>query len=278
MTTPSVSSQPATTNGKAEEILTPETLGGLRVYRAADLEKPERALIYGQPAAGKTPIVASADLVKVFHPMLVIDCDDGPKSLRRRYPNIRVISPRTLKQLESIIDSLIQRKGAGFRSICLDGVSTVQYRGYEHLYGRNGKYPSFTEFESPSWQNHGYEASAQQMAIMVEKLKSLEDIHLFFTAWAKDAAKVTRQNPNPPSLWEPAFTGAVGRAINGRFDSILYLGSENQNGKVVKYIRSQESGQVMARDRDERLPAIIKEPSMQLLAKHWGLDSSLVEQ
>lgn len=265
-----------------EEILTPTSLGGLKVYSAGDIQPPERALIYGGPSCGKTPFVATGHLVQAFHPMLFICCDDGAKSVKMVHPGIRVVSPLTLVQLESVIDALLMGKYKAYGSICLDGASTVQYRGYEHLFGKNSKYESFTNFESPSWANHGYSASAQQMSIMVEKLKRLP-VHLFVTAWAKNVAKATRENPNPPDSWEPAFTPAVSDAINGRFDSILYLGMEKQNGTDVKYIRAKGTTRVMARDRGARLPSIVQsdvkggDPTMQMLAKHWGLDHSLVE-
>lgn len=266
-----------TEGDKPKEILTPDSLGGLKVYQAGDIEGPERMLLYSNPGLGKTPIVATADQVNEFHPLLVIDCDEGPKSLRRRYPKVRVISPRSLEQLQRVVDSLVARKGRPFRSICVDGSSTLQYRGYEHVLGKNKQYRSFTQYDAPSWKNGAWQATAQQMTILVETLKSLTEVHLFFTAWAKDVSKPTTQVPEPLPCWEPLFTPAAAAAINGRFDSILFLNREDQNGNTVKYIRSRGNNKVMARDRDDRLPETISEPSMQLLAKHWGLDHTLVE-
>lgn len=270
----------------SEEVLTLDSLGGLKVHSAGDIVPPERALVYGGPSCGKTPFVATGHLVRAFHPMLFICCDDGAKSVKTVHPGIKVVSPLTLVQLEKVIDALLAGKHATFKSICLDGASTVQYRGYEHLFGKNGRYGSFVDFDSPNWANHGYQASAQQMAIMVEKMKRLP-CHVFFTAWAKNVAKVTRENPNPPDSWEPSFTPSASDAIVGRFDSILYLGKMDQNGTQVKYVRAKSNTKggvhIMARDRGARLPEVIQspnkaeDPTMQLLAKHWGLDHSLVE-
>lgn len=271
MTTPSTANQLAKTNG--EEILTPETLGGLRVYQASEIESPEYVLLYSTPGTGKSPIIATGDQVVAFHPLLVIDCDDGAKSLRSRYPKVRAVRPRSLVQLQRILDALVAKKGRPFKAICVDGATTLQFRGYEHVLTKEKKYRSFTEFESPSWKNGGWQSTAQQMTILVETLKSLPDVHIFMTAWAKDVSGETETLPS----WEPLFTPAASSAICGRFDSILFLNKEDQNGKPIKYIRSGGSTRVMARDRDDRLPHVIYAPSMQLLAKHWGLDHSLVE-
>lgn len=260
-----------------EEILTPTSLGGLPVYKASDIVRPVRAMLYARPGAGKTPLVASADNVAAFSPLLVIDCDDGPKSLRSAFPSVHVVSPRTLEQLQRVCDAL-PTKAKCFKSICVDGVTTVQYRGYEHLHGNRGVYNSFTNFESPGWQNHGYQASASQMAILADTFMALKDHHIFFTAWAKNVATPTKANPDPPAQWEPAFTPAASSAILGRFDSILYLGRQEQNGNSVPYIRSRGNARIMARDRDDLLPETIVNPTMQLLAKHWGLDHSIVKR
>lgn len=252
-----------------EEVLKPEMLGGLRVYSAGDLQRPERALIYGTPSSGKTPLLGSAVGVEPFDPMLIIDCDDGPKSLRHRYPQAKLVSPRTLKQLQSVVDALRTGKWQNYKSIAVDGVSTVQFRGFEHLYGQDGRYRSFTEFESPKFSNGGWQASANQMAIMVEAFKSIP-VHLFFTAWAKDVSKPTRANPDPVPMWEPAFSPAVSDRIAGAFDSILFMHSKEVKGENVRILQSKAT-RAMARDRDERLPASIENPTMEILAKHWGL-------
>jgi hypothetical protein len=270
----------------SEPVLRPESLGGLRVYSAAEIEKPELCVVYSEPGVGKTPLVASGNRIAAFHPMLVIDCDDGPKSLRRRYPEVKVVSPRTLAELQGVWDDMLRGKAKKYRSIMLDGGSAIQYRGYEHLLGdspmpgKPRRYQSMVKFDSPSWQNHGYQNSAVQMTVMVEIIKELQlryEQHFFFTAWAKNVAKATKENPSPPDKWEPAFTPAVGDAIDGRFDSILYFYKERQNQSFVKKLRSAGDANVMCRDRDDRLPEVMVNPTMQLIAKAWGLDSSIVD-
>jgi hypothetical protein len=258
--------------GSSEEVLELGSLGGLKVYRAGDIELPERALIYGSPGAGKTPFIASAHRVAAFHPLLLIDCDQGPKSIRRSFPGVRVVSPTTLLGLERILDSLLGGKHRDYKSVCVDGMSTVQQMGYAWVLGENGKYQSFTNFEGPSWKNHGYQISAMQMTIMMRKLKALPT-HVFVTAWDKDVS-----NPDDPlPKLEPSFTPAVSDAIDGAFDSVLYLGEQSENGTPVTYLRTRSSVNVFARDRDGRLPETIRNPTMQILAKHWGLDHSVVE-
>lgn len=229
-----------------------------------------------------TPFLASGNRVAAFHPVLVIDCDGGPKSLRRRYPEVKVVSPISVNQLQGIWDDMLRGKARQYRTIMVDGTSNVQYRSYEHLLGteptpgKDPKYHSMVKFKEPNWENHGYQNSATQMAIMCEIIKELQrkfEQHFFITAWRKNVA----ENAKAPDSWEPAFTPAAAAAIDGRFDSILYFYKERQNQKFVKKLRSAGDPYVMCRDRDDRLPDVLVDPTMQLLAKHWGLDHSLVE-
>lgn len=263
-----------------EEILTPSSLGGLRLYQAADIELPERVMIYGEATVGKTPLVASANLVSAFSPILIINVDRGAKSLKNLHPGVTIVNVRTFQALYNVFKELHQRKGAGFKSVCVDGATTAQFKGFEHLLNEGKINTDFIDFKSPSGVQD-WTSSIQQMTILFNAFNELP-IHVFFTAWARNIAKPKKMMEVPPPVWVPDFTPGVLNIAAGAFDTILYMNLQTQTAgsskKTVRVLQSKGTDSVMARDRGDRLPGSIVDPTMEVLAKHWGLDHTLVGQ
>lgn len=255
-----------------EEVLTPDSLGGLKIYRAESITQFERALVYGPPSIGKTPLIASADNVDGMSPMLIINVDKGAKSLRSLYPHARVVDIRNFSQLQKVFDQLHKTKGAGFKSVCVDGVTTAQVRGIEHLYysAEGGRNTSFTDFKTAQMQNGGWSTSATQMGILFDAFTDLP-MHVFMTAWSRNVAKpkTNKMDEVVVPSWVPDFTPAALNKACGAFDSILYMYYHEAKG--CRVLQSKGTPRVMARDRGDRLPDTLEDPTMREIAKHWGL-------
>jgi len=271
-------------------VLTSGDTLGLNTVAASDIQTPERALWYGPPGVGKTPILGSGNLVAAFHPMLFIDVDGGSKSLKVVDPSIRVHQVRTFKKLYQAFERLHDAKGGGYNCIVVDGVPTAQAIGVEHLYydNKGGRNYNFVDFETATLTNGGFTASTQQMRILTEAFKQLP-CHIFFTAWARNIAPMPKRiGESVPPMWVPDFPDKTRNAITGGFESILYL-SVYGNDNVVK-LQARSGTTVMARDRGNRLPPTMElwhpkwdtrklgaqPPAMQLVAKEWGLDATLI--
>lgn len=265
----------------SEEVLTPASLGGLSVVAAGDLDGPERALIYGAPGSGKSPFLGSANRVVAFSPCLLINSDrlDGPKSLKWAFPEVRVVTVATFQDLYDVLEALWNKEGAGYRSFIIDGGTTAQLRGIEHLYkGLNGKpIREFVDPHVPSRQNHGWDKSKGQMTALFDVLCDFPQ-HIFMTAWARNVAPALTgkgsMSEERGELWQPDFTPAVYNAGCGRFSSILFFKKGRVSGQ--RLLKSRDTADSIGRDRGNRLPPVLKNPIMADLAKHWGLDCSPV--
>jgi hypothetical protein len=259
------------------EVLTPANLQGL-ITKAGDTEGPERVLLYSDPGAGKTPLLASANRVAAFSPLLLINLDgsDATKSIKTSFPEVDVINIKNFKTLYEVFSMIRNSNGAGFKSVCVDGGTSVQVRGIEHLYykDRGGRNNNFLDFESASMQNGGWDANKDQMRIFFDAFTGLP-VHLFVTAWRRNIARMPKKiGEYVPPYWVPDFTPKVLNAACGRFSSVLYLYKHETTGKRV--LQSRTGNTVMARDRGDRLPKILEDPTMEKMAKYWDLDCSPV--
>lgn len=266
--------------GTNDEILTPTSLGNLKVTKAGDLEGPERVLLFGNPGSGKTPFLGSANRVAAFSPCLFVNVDreDGCKSLKWTYPEVDIVHTPVFMDLYEVLEALWKKKMAGYRSLIIDGGTTAQLRGIEHIY-RDDKQliRKFTDPTVPSRQNNGWDKSKGQMSAFFDVLCDFP-IHVFMTAWSRNVA------PEPTGrgsmgqergeLWQPDFTPAVFNAACGRFSSLLFMRKGRVSGQ--RLLKSRDTPTNIGRDRGNRLPPVLTNPIMEDLAKYWGLDCSPV--
>jgi hypothetical protein len=258
------------------ELLRPGSLGGLKIVKAGDYHGPERALIYGANSVGKTPLLASANKVECFAPTLIINIDSGAKSLANLYPDTDVISPRNFEEFDKLFQSLYElfdRKRCPYKSICVDGTTTAQLKGIDYLYRKENANMSFAEFTTAELANGGWVKSTRQMEKMFGLFRDLP-VHLFMTAWAEDIAPAPEKiGQKVTPYYVPDFTKKLRSIACGSFDSILYmyLAVHPNTGVATRTLRTRAHKSAMARDRGDRLPETIDNPTMELLAKHWGL-------
>lgn len=267
--------------GTTEEILSPGNLGGLKVVTAGDLDGPERVLLYSLPGEGKTPLLGSANRVAAFSPCLFINIDreDGPKSIKWLYPEINIIQITTVMDLYKVLEALWNRKGRPYKSFIVDGGTTAQLRGIEHLYRReneknHGSIRYFVDPTVPGRSNGGWDKSKSQMTALFDVFCDF-DQHVFVTAWARNTAPdPVKMNEPRGELWQPDFTPAVYNAACGRFSSLLFLKRGKTSGQRILKARNTDTS--VGRDRGNRLPPTITNPIMADLAKAWNLDDSPV--
>jgi hypothetical protein len=266
------------------EIITPDSLGGIRVRRAGEITSPERVIVFGKPGAGKTPFLAACNRVAAFAPALFINLDtkDSPKSARTLYPELQYVDIKDMDALEKVYLGLwdLTPKCAPYRTIIVDGVTTAQLKGIEGiLKGKSeGVDLSFINLRLPTMGNGGWNASKVQMAKFTDLFIKLADhgqAHLFFTAWESDDSKPPDKfGEVVPPYWVPSFTPSARDVVCGKLSSIIHLTRDEVTGRIKLECRNAKRS--MVRDRDERLDEVIYEPTMAKLAKQWGLDDSPV--
>lgn len=264
------------------QVLRAGSIGGLKTYKPAELTSHINMMVYGEPGIGKTLLCGSAVEVECLRPVLVINIEDGAKTLKGRYGSsndIEIVTPRTFGQVQRIFDELQQKRGAGFKTCIIDNATEAQKVGIEYIFesedNKEGK--DFTDFLSATFANQGWNRSSEQMRKMIRYFRTLP-MHKLFVAWRKDYSKDPKTEH-----WGPAFSNTLGREVPGLFDSVFYYYYKmvtETDPKTKKTAQSRKrvlltEGQtnIVAKDRDDgnTLPTTIIEPTMEKLCRMWGM-------
>lgn len=256
--------------GDGSGVLRPGSIGGLKTYAPDDIETRINLLLYGEPGIGKTQLAGSACLVDMLCPVLVVNVEDGAKTLKGAYagnPNITLVSPKTFGQIQRLFDDLYRNKGAGFKTVVFDNATEGQKVGIEYIFDGDTQSTDFSEFESATWKNQGWNRSSEQMRKMIRYFRMLP-MNTIFIAWAKDYSKPD----DKIDKWGPAFSNALAREVPGMFDSVFYYKWGRVENKLTRLLQTKGTDSVVAKDRDggHTMPDVVKNPTMEILCKHWG--------
>lgn len=264
-----VASQP--TNGNATEtVLRPGSIGGLKTYRPSEITFYMNALIYGEGGIGKTHLAASAADVPILSPVLIINVEEGAKTLAGAYPDhtdIDIVTPRTFGRVQRIFDDLQDKKGAGYKTVVFDNATEGQKVGIEYIFDGDKQSTDFTDFMDASWKNGSWNRSSEQMRKLIRYFRVLP-MHKIFLAWRKDYSKKETEE-----RWGPAFSKSLAGEIPGMFDDVFYYYWANVNNVQTRVLLTQGSTSAVAKNRADRvpLPRTIQSPTMTELCKLWGM-------
>jgi phage nucleotide-binding protein len=234
------------------DLLTPSSLGGLQIGKVKELEPTCSVMIYGDYGAGKTVLCGSADDSPMMRKVLLVDIEGGTKSLRKRYPNVEVVSPRTWPEIQNVYDALLS--GAyDYRTVVLDSLSEIQYLNMMWIMEDKEKQG---DDEKEGWEE--YRQSLKTMRRFVRAFRDLP-INTIFTALAKtDQTKQGKRNTSP------SFSGQFKNEVGGLLDEVYYLYvKEIKEGNDVKQKRlllTTRTESTVAKSRSD-LPSVIQEPN-----------------
>lgn len=268
---------PVNADGTKREVLSPGSIGGLKTYKPGELTSRINMLLYGEPGIGKTQLAGSAVEVECLRPVLVLNVEDGAKTLKGRYSDsddLTIVNPVTFGQIQRVFNDLYEKKGAGFKTVIFDNATEGQKIGIEYIFDGDKQSTDFTEFEEATWANHGWNRSAEQVRKMIRYFKSLP-MNTIFISWRKDLEKDAKK----PTYWGPSFSNAIATQIPGMFDSVFHYkwamltNEKTKKQEKTRVLQTVGGTDCIAKDRDDgnKLPAIIREPTMKKLCELWGM-------
>lgn len=250
--------------------LTPGKLGGLKTRKASDDRSLPSLCIYGGSGTGKTTLAASSVEVPDMNPVLHVNVENGTQSIKDIYPDLEIVDIDRFSQLQTVYNELYKGQDfdaqtcAGYRTVILDNLTEGQSKGMEHIFQSEklaAQGINFTEFTMASWENGGWNKSAQQMRKLVRAFAPLP-CYVIIVAWETDVDKSESRHK-----WTPAFTPAFAKEMPGMINDVYRL-SIDRNG--VRSLQTGLSGDVVAKDRTRKLPFKLDNPTMPLIHQYWS--------
>ncbi len=236
--------------------LTRTSIAGLPIVSAAEPMKFVNMLVYGDSGVGKTVLAASASAVEEMSPVLVIDIEGGTFSIRDRFPEVDIVRVQTWKEMQAVYDALL--KDMSYKTIVLDSLTEIQkFSMYGIMEELVRKEPD-RDPDVPGMREWG--KNTEQIRRMVRAFRDLP-CNVIFTALAtseKDAKSGIIKT-------KPSFSGKLKDEIAGFVDEVVFLYKKAMTDEIKRLLLTTGTDQQVAKDRSDKLPAIIEEPTMMKL-------------
>jgi len=246
------------------EVLSTRNLGGLPITSPQDTEVRINALLYGVPGSGKTTLAASASAVESMSPVLLLDVEGGTLSIRKRYPNIDVIRIRSFNDLSHVYGELkAQGEALHYKTIILDSLTEIQKFGmYEIMRRAVAAAEEKGEVRDPDLPGIGeWGKNTEQIRKLVRAFRDLP-CHTIFCALAAQEKKGRDGLRAIPQL-----SGKLSTEIGGFMDLVFFLYLKTDNDETRRFILTQGTEDIIAKDRSDSMPQYIESPTMQELSE-----------
>jgi len=239
------------------EILTQDNLGGLRVRSVVEEAEYFNLMIYGESSVGKTTLAGSAVEVPEMRPVIFLDIEGGTLSLRDKYPEVEKVR---IDGWNDLVDVYIDLKDnpTRYKTVVLDSVSELEEFGMEEIMNRAIKKAEDEGDERdpdlPQIGEHG--KSSNRMRKVIRRFRDLP-MNTVFTALERvDVDKKNRRTI------KPRLSPKLSSQVSGFLDVVLYMYKKETEDEIRRVVLSEATDEVIAKDRTNRLPQTIADPTM----------------
>lgn len=254
------------------ELLTPSNFAGLKVFKAGQRESNLNILIYGDSGVGKTRLAGSADDVPEMRSVLVVDFEGGTETLKHCYPNCDTVRVESWKQVQDVYDELYASNHK-YRTVILDSLSEVQkFNMYNVMQNVVEKHEE-RDVDVPSMREWGI--NLEQMRKFVRAFRDLK-MNTVFTALMKS----DKDNKTGLTVKEPLLSGKLSKEVAAFLDIVVFMymremeiGNET---KQAHLILAQATDTCTAKDRTNKLPQVMVEPTMGEIMKYINTETELI--
>jgi phage nucleotide-binding protein len=242
----------------AIETLTPRYLAGLPITKAQKRTPFINILIYGNSGVGKTRLGGSADEVPSMRKVLVVDVEGGTLTLAHSHPNVDVVRVKTWDEVQAVYDALYGG-GHGYNTVVLDSLTEIQKFNMEQIMFELPE-DSKTDLDVPSMREWG--KNLNQMRRFVRAFRDLE-MHTVFTCLAQVVKTKLGATERKPYL-----NGKLADEVAGFLDIVVYMYKLDVDGENQRLLLTEATDEFTAKDRTNKLPTVIKQPTMAEILKY----------
>lgn len=214
-------------------------------------------LIYGEPGTGKTHLLGTAQEEKQTSPLLVIDVDGGITTLRH-LSGIDVIQVRSYDQLrqvyQDLFDAVTTDGKLPYGTIGIDTLSELQKLDIGTIAREFAEGNARLDPDVPDMR--AYYKSGEHIRKIVRAFRDLP-CNVFFMCHSNS----DRDNLNRLTYF-PHLPGKLRHDIPGFLDIVGYLRAEQEDGETVRYLQTEKTQTVIAKDRTQALEAVEMNPTI----------------
>lgn len=219
-------------------------------------------LVYGDPGAGKTHLLGTAQDHVDTSPMLLIDVEGGTTTLRKR-KDLDVISVRSIKDIEDAYKELyasidVENNSMYYKTIGVDTLTEMQKLDMRDIMREVIQRRPDLDPDVPSMREWG--KSAEHIRKIVRGFRDLP-CNTIFTAHA--AADVDNQT-NVKTFY-PQLPGKLKAEIPGFLDVVGYLTAVHEGDTITRQIQFAKTQRVMAKDRTNALGDVMQAPTIPMM-------------
>jgi hypothetical protein len=238
-----------------------ERIGKVEVKTASDFHGYINMAVYGDPGVGKTRLAGSAFDVPEMSPVLVVDVEGGQLTLRDCYPDVSVVRVKAWDDFSNIYRDLFTQLNKGtckYKTVVIDNLSEMQKFNMQDIMNdllaanpdRDPYVPSVRE-----WGKNG--------EMIRRTIRGFRDLpcHTIFTLH-----RAVEMNDNGDIVRVyPSLSGKLANEISGFMDEVFFMYVKMVSKEQKRLLLTTATGKEVAKDRSDRLPTVVEEPTMALL-------------
>lgn len=249
-----------TTEEQPQEVLTTFNLGGLEIKSVVEETEFFNLLIYGESSVGKTTLAGSAIEVPEMRPVIFLDIEGGTISLRDVYPEVEKVRIDSWDDLVSVYTDL-KSNPSKYKTVVLDSVTELEEFGMEEIMFRAvNKALSEGDERDPDLPQIGeHGKSSARMRKVIRRFRDLP-MNTIFTALERvDVDKKGRRTI------KPRLSPKLASQVSGFLDVVLYMYKKDYEEEIKRVVLSDATDEVIAKDRTNRIPQTILDPTMSVI-------------
>lgn len=260
--TPGIVSETVTSEAFAAAQAESDSILDAIMSRIGDITAQDeylKILVYGDPGVGKTVFTATSP------DWLMVNIEKGGKVLKNHRdligPNCQGLEYKSIFQLEQLLKYLKQdaeplRK---FKTVVIDSFSELQKRDLDEIVKVEASKDASRNKFLPIGPD--YNINTEHMRVIASDLRDL-DRHVIVTCHVKEE----KDGDSGAILRRPNLTPKLAGTLAGIFDLVgYYARSVGPDGKEVRTLQVQPTARVVAKTRIGGLPAILENPTFQVL-------------
>jgi phage nucleotide-binding protein len=238
----------------AVDLETKPSIGGVPITTAADMQETVNILFYGEPGVGKTVLCGSSSVVDGMAPVLFVDVEGGTLSLKDHYPLVDTVRITDWQDMVKVYDSLRKGEG-GYQTVVLDSITEVQKFSMNEIMRRLVAKEPDSDPDVPGMREWG--KNIEQMRRLVRNFRDLP-MNVLFTA-----LEATDKDDRGRRKTYPSLPGKLAGEVPGFVDIVIYMYVKVQEKIVKRMLLTESTGAQVAKDRSNRLPRVIEQPTME---------------